>query len=445
MNVFSDSNGQYPGFDGQVKRIGSRQKAQYANFSGWDVYRSQLMLVTLLDPAIASDMAQSLLNQAAQNSGVWDRWTHNTGATHVMAGDSAAQVVPSILAFGGTDFDQRAAFASLLKAATVPTPLDLSRAGCSVACPGQRPSLDKWLKINYIPTQSNSWGGAGETLEDSTADFALSEMARRLGDLKNASMLRARSGYWRNVFNPKATPTRGYIQNRNEDGTWPRFDPASTSGFAEGSSAVYTWMIPFDARGLFEAMGGPAAALQRLDEFFRKPDGSLAVAGGDRLRADMSNEPSIGAPWLYSFAGRPDKTQQIVRETIKVLWNDTPRGIPGNDDLGAMSAWFVWAAMGVHPLTPGRAELLVASPLFPRIAVHRGSGQTIAIRAPGATIDTPYVQRMAVNGRPSSRAWLPESFIALDNATLEFVLGKTPNVQWGSAPADLPPSFAPGG
>jgi len=443
MNVFNDINGQYAGFDGQTKRLGPRQRFQYANFSGWDVYRSQLMLVALLDPVVASDMAQSLLNQAMQNKGVWDRWTHNTGATHVMAGDSAAQAVPSILAFGGTEFDTRAAFASLLKAATVPTALDLSKEGCSVACPGQRPSLDKWLKIKYIPTESNAWGGAGETLEQSTADFALSDMARRLGDMPSAAMLRTRSGYWRNVFNPKATPDRGYIQNRNEDGTWaPRFTPSSTSGFAEGSSAVYTWMVPFDPRGLFELMGGSEAATKRLDEFFRRPDGSLAVSGGDRLRADMSNEPSIGAPWLYAFAGHPDKTQQIIRETIKVLWADTPRGIPGNDDLGSMSAWFVFAAMGMHPLTPGRAELLLTSPLFPRIVVHRGSGQTLTIRAPGAALETFYVQRLLVNGRQSHRAWLPESFIST-SGTLDYVLGKTPNPQWGAAPADLPPSFGP--
>ena len=140
------------------------------------------MLVTLLDPKIASDMAQSLLNQADQSHGEWDRWTHNTGATHVMEGDAAAQSVPSIVAFGGTDFDMARAFASLYTAATVPTANDLSREGCNVACPGQRPSLDKWLSIHYIPTQSNAWGGAGETLEDVTADFALAQLARRVGN-----------------------------------------------------------------------------------------------------------------------------------------------------------------------------------------------------------------------------------------------------------------------
>ena len=151
-------------------------------------------------------------------------------------------------------------------------------------------------------------------------------------------------------------------------------------------------MIPFDARGLFEAMGGLGPATTRLDDFFHLPDGKLAVTGAGGLHAEMNNEPSIGAPWMYSFAGHPEKTQQVIRETIKVLWKDTPPGIPGNDDLGAMSAWFVWAAMGMHPLAPGRAELLLASPLFPRIVVHRGNGRTITVSAPGAALDTFYVQ-----------------------------------------------------
>jgi predicted alpha-1,2-mannosidase len=445
LNLFSDVNGQYAGFDQKTHTVGGRQQAQYANFSGWDVYRSQLMLVTLLDPKIASDMAQSLLNQAAQNHGEWDRWTHNTGGTHVMEGDAAAQSIPSIAAFGGTDFDMRLAFASLRQAAMVPTAHDLSREGCGVACPGQRPSLDKWLTIHYIPTQSNAWGGAGETLEDVTADFALGEFARRLGSEATADELLARSGYWRNLFNPEATPDRGYIQNRNEDGTWPRFEPGATTGFAEGSSAVYTWMIPFDARGLFEAMGGVAAATARLDEFFHLPDGRLAVTGAGPLHAEMNNEPSIGAPWLYLFAGHPEKAQQVIRETIKVLWKDAPPGIPGNDDLGAMSAWFVWAAMGMHPLTPGRAELLLASPLFPRIVVHRAGGKTITIRAAGARLDTFYVRGLRVNGRAVSRAWLSESFIS-DGGTLEYVLSTSPpNPRWGAAPGDAPPSFGPGG
>ena len=124
-----------------------------------------------------------------------------------------------------------------------------------------------------------------------------------------------------------------------------------------------------------------------------------------------------------------------------MLWKDTPGGIPGNDDLGAMSAWFVWAAMGMHPLTPGRAELLLASPLFPRIVVRRASGRR-SRSAPGASLETFYVQSLRVNGRRRPRAWLPESFVAT-GGTLDYVLGATPSRSGEAAPDDAPPSFGP--
>jgi predicted alpha-1,2-mannosidase len=443
-NLFSDVNGQYAGFDSQVHTVAAPQRAQYANFSGWDVYRSQLQLVTLLHPSVGSDIAQSLLNQATQNGGVWDRWTHNTGATHVMEGDASAASVAGIVAFGGTDFDVKGAYASLAKAATVPTPLDLSDEGCRVMCVGERPSLDKWLSVHYIPAASNAWGGAGETLEDVAADFALSQLAARLGDSAGHARFLERSGYWRNLFNPDATPDGGYIQDRNEDGTWTRFDPGSSRGFAEGSSAQYTWMIPFDPAGLFSAMGGDSAAVRRLDAFFHNDDGSWALTRLGDLKAEMDNEPSTGAPWLYLFAGRRDRAQEAIHEVRDRLWRDWPDGIPGNDDLGAMSAWFVWAALGMYPNYPGRAELLLASPLFPGAVIHRANGVTITIRASGLTPASPYVRGLRVNGQAYTRTWLPAEFVT-EGGELRYTLTSTPDPRWGKGPGDVPPSFSASG
>ncbi|GAA3261039.1 GH92 family glycosyl hydrolase [Dactylosporangium siamense] len=431
-NVFSDVNGQYTGMDQQVHTAASGH-AQYANFSGWDVYRGQVQLVTLLRPDVGADIAQSLLNQATQNGGVWDRWTHNQGGTHVMTGDPAHAAVPSIYAFGGTGFDAAGALTSMVHAATTVTAADLSRDGWNVMVVGERPSLDKWLSINYIPTNGNAWGGAGETLEVSVADFGVSQLAARLGSTATASQFLARSQYWKNVFNPG---NGGYIQDRNDNGTWPSFSPGSDSGFAEGSAAQYTWMIPHNVRGLFDRMGGNATAVSRLDSFFHNSDGSWALTGAGGTKSEMDNEPSIWVPWLYNFAGRPDKAQQTIRQTLNALWAPTPTGIPGQDDLGAMSAWYVWSAMGIHPLTPGRSELLVSAPLFPGVTVNRGNGKTISITAPGAAT---YVQSLTVNGTASNRAWLPESFVA-NGGTLAFTVGTTAS-SWGSALADAPPSF----
>ncbi|MBB5868464.1 putative alpha-1,2-mannosidase [Allocatelliglobosispora scoriae] len=435
-NVFSDVNGQYTGMDQAVHQVSSGQSAQYANFSGWDVYRSQLQLVTLLRPDIGSDIAQSLLNQANQNNGVWDRWTHNQGGTHVMTGDPAHAALPSIYAFGGTAFNSSAALTSMLNAATTVTADDLSRNGWNVMVVGERPSLDQYLSKGYVPTNGNAWGGAGETLEDVSADFALSQLAQRLGNTGAASTFLQRAQNWRNVFHP----TRLYIQDRNSDGSWPAGDPAGDSGFAEGSSAQYTWMIPFNARGLFDAMGGNASAVSRLDSFFHNSDGSWSLSGGGGTKSDLANEPSIGVPWLYNFAGQPYKTQQTVRQVVNTLWNSGTGGIPGQDDLGAMSAWYVWAALGVYPLTPGRAELLLGSPLFTSAVVHRSSGQNLTINGVGAATNSPYVQSLKVNGATSTKAWLPESFVT-GGGTVDFTLGTTANTGWGSAAADAPPSF----
>jgi predicted alpha-1,2-mannosidase len=451
-NVFSDVNGEYAGFDGKTHKVVAPQKAQYANFSGWDVYRSQLPLVTWLDPKIGSDIAQSLFNQATQNNGVWDRWTHNNGGTHVMNGDPAAAAVAGVYAFGGHDFDVKGALDSLVHAAEHPTVLDTSHDGCEVECAGQRPGLDAWLRLHYIPVGAPSWGPAADTLETVAAEFGISTLAGRLGDATTAARFLERAQYWRNLWNPKAAPEGGYIQNRNADGTWALvkdeearekvahpFVPSTGDGFVEGTAAQYVWMVPFNVKGLFDAMGGLDKARDRLDHFFYQPDGSFAVTNAGPLHAELNNEPSIGTPWLYAYAGQPWKTQELVRRVMDTIWVNAPNGIPGNDDLGEMSSWYVFAAMGMYPAVPGRAEMVLGSPIFTRVTIHRPGGDVV-INAPQAGHGKPYLTALKVDGKPSTRPWLPESF-ALKGGTLDFELSDKPNKAWGAGVEDAPPSF----
>ncbi|MFC3653654.1 GH92 family glycosyl hydrolase [Dyella humi] len=438
-NVFSDVNGEYRGFDQQTHRVTGAQKIQYANFSGWDVYRSQLQLVTWLLPGVGSDIAQSLYNQAQQNNGEWDRWTHNSGGTHVMSGDPSVPALADIYAFGGRGFDFQAAYASLVRAATEPTAHDLSDDGCNVECVGQRPSLDQWLKLHYIATQSHAWGGAAETLEDATADFALSQLAKDVHDSANAQRFLARSSYWRSLYNPKV----GYIQNRNVDGSWPAFSPSSDDGFVEGSAAVYVWMVPFDVHGLFQAMGGDAQASARLDRFFHDEHGNWAVTNAGPMHAELNNEPSVATPWLYDFARQPYKTQDTVRTVLERYWKNAPDGIPGNDDLGEMSSWYVWSALGLYPEIPGRAELLVSSPLFPHAAIHREGGDVV-IEAPNASSENRFIHALSVDGHAYAKPWLPASF-AEHGGKLHVELQHSIDSAWGSKPANAPPSFSTSG
>jgi predicted alpha-1,2-mannosidase len=439
--TFSDTNDEYRGFDQQIHRVDGTQEIQYANFSGWDVYRSQLQLVTWLMPKVGSDIAQSLYNQAQQNHGEWDRWTHDSGGTHVMAGDPAVPALAGIYAFGGRDFELKGAYASLKYAATHVSAHDLSNAGCNVECVGERPSLDQWMKLHYIAAKSHAWGGAGETLEDATADFALSQLASAVGDDAGRALFLARAGYWRNLFNPHATADGGYIQNRSADGTWPAFTPSTDDGFVEGTAAQYLWMVPFDVQDLFAALGGRAKATARLDAFFHDKDGNWALTNAGPLHPELNNEPSIGTPWLFDFAGQPWQTQKAVRVVLDTIWMNAPDGIPGNDDLGEMSSWYVWAALGMYPAIPGRAELLLGSPLFPRAVIHRPGGD-VTIEAPDASRENLYVHASALDGTPWTKPWLPESF-AQHGGTLHFALDATPDKEWGSDATDAPPSFPP--
>ncbi|MGV9253937.1 GH92 family glycosyl hydrolase [Streptomyces sp. NPDC003697] len=442
----SDVDGRYLGADRKPHTLAKGQKAQYGTFSGWDQYRAQVQLMTLLNSRAGSDYAQSLFNYASQRGGEWDRWLLENGKTSVMSGDPSDVALAGIHAFGGHDFDVRGALKSLVTAATVPTANDSDSAGCNVECVGQRPALDKYLNLGYVPADGcHCWGGAAETLEDAVADFGISSLAGRIGDRANEKKFLERSGNWANVFDPDATAHGGYVRDRKSDGTWAgTFTPGTGSGFVEGTSARYTWMVYSDVAGLASAMGGNDAATARLDSFFRTPDGAFDFSARDATRYDPTNEPDINAPYLYDYLGQPYRTQETVRAEMDQLWTDTPGGIPGNDDAGTMSSWYVFSALGMYPQNPSRADMVLSAPLFPRAVIHTGNHRTITINAPAASADNIYVQSLRVNGKKSGKPWVPASFVA-HGGRLDYTLGSRPNTSWGSAKADAPPSFPGGG
>jgi hypothetical protein len=217
------------------------------------------------------------------------------------------------------------------------------------------------------------------------------------------------------------------------------FDPAEYQEmrYQEGNAAQYTWMVPYNVRGLFDAMGGDDAVKKRLDFFFTKLNSDASSP-----YAFMSNEPSFEVPWEYAYAGAPSKTQDIVRRSAELLFKPSEDGLPGNDDLGATSAWYVFAALGMYPEAPGRAEMVLASPMFPKITLTRATGQRITITAPGASSSVKYVNSLKMNGKSSTKPWLPESF-AVNGGRLDFSLGTSPT-SWGSGASDVPPSFRDG-
>jgi predicted alpha-1,2-mannosidase len=422
-NVFSDTDGRYIGFDGRI-HTADKGHAIYTNFSGWDVYRSQMQLLAVIAPKEASDIARSMIAFAEQG-GSWDRWTVANDYTGVMVGDPYHVIVSTMYAFGAKDFDASKALLLMMRGATQPT------LGYE-----ERPGLTDYMNLGYVPMGAQDvWGPGATTLEYTTADFAIADLARRLGDGATWSTFMKRAQNWQNLFDPGTN----YLHPRNRDGSFTSpFMPASSDGWVEGNGAQYTWMVPYDVRGLFIAMGGNAYVQSRLDDFFTELN-----AGTQQPFAFLGNEPNMHTPWLYNYVGAPYKTQAITRRVETELFNPREDGLVGNDDLGQMSSMYVWSAMGLYPMIPGRAELVLNSPLFTSVTITRPTGAKLTINAPAAATGSPYVTGLRVNGVTTTRTWLPESFVA-NGGTVDFALSATPDPSWGSGAADSPPSFRDG-
>jgi putative alpha-1,2-mannosidase len=215
-------------------------------------------------------------------------------------------------------------------------------------------------------------------------------------------------------------------------------------------------MVPQDPAGLFHAMGGMVKATARLRGFLRELNGGPGGTHTDH--ALLGNEPTLHVPWLFDWARKPYLTQATVRRGLR-LFSTAPDGYPGNDDLGTLSAWYVFGALGLYPEVPGVGLLAISSPLFRRVVValpHRRrltiSATASAVegrgkrkrRAPIAVARAPYIQGLRVNGRPASQPWT--TYCALSHgATLTYQLGQHADRRWGSSARSVPPSFGPGG
>ena len=429
--TFSDVDGRYPGMDGDVHV--ARGFTMYADFSGWDVYRTQIPLLALLMPARASDVVRSLLADY-QQSGWLPKWSFANQHTGVMTGDPADVAIATAHAFGARSFDTSAALAAMVHGATA---VGADAAQRYV----ERPGGAEYDARGYIAAEEEHhlggaaavadpaavWGPAATTLEYATADFAVGAFARAICAPKDtARSMLARAGDWRNVFNA----ADGYVEPRSATGAWmPTFDPTSGDGFVEGDAAQYTWGVLHDPAGLVRALGGRTVASRRLDRFFTKLN-----AGPASPYAFLGNEPTLQTPYVYDWTGEPWKGQRVLRRAMLSLYSPGPGGLPGNDDLGTMSAWWVFGALGFYPAVPGTDVLAVGAPMFPHVTLHLPGGD-VHIDAPGAP-QAGYVAGLTVDGhglrRPSLRG-----MSLLDGARLEFRMSRRPARSWATA---SPPS-----
>jgi predicted alpha-1,2-mannosidase len=442
-NLFSDDDGSYVGFDQKVRRLPAGQ-AQYANFSDWDIYRNVIQLHALLFPKQTSQEVQSLVRDAEQ-SGWLPRWPVANDVSFVMGGDSSPVVISSAYAFGARSFDTHTALRYMLKSATT--------AGEGPhGTPERRGSAD-YLKLGYVPLIENNvprgaddntyhQSSASVTLEYAAADFATSRLAAALGDRRDADRLLAQSESWRNLFDPEThfirprTLDGKFLSGFDPDHQLPRhtnWDVDDQLGFEEGSTWQYTWMIPQNYAALFHAMGGTSVVLPRLDSFFK------TVTGWGAPTFTVVNEPDFCAPYTYLWLGYPWKTQEIVDRIRREAFANTPKGLPGNDDLGATSGVYVWSALGLYPEIPGVGAFAVGTPMFTNVRIRREDGATLDLASHGHGI---YVHGVKMNGKPYNRAWIPLTALTSKHNQIDFALGAEPDHSWATQSRHLPPSFS---
>ena len=441
-NVFSDVDGHYTGFDHVTHN--ALPRTHYANFSDWDTYRTVVQLHALLAPRATSDMMQSLVEDARE-SGWLPKWEMANDVTAVMGGDNPVPLIATAYAFGARSFDARAALAFMLKAATRP--------GTGVHDYAERPRLAEYLERGYVPITSFKWdngmtGATSASLEYVTDDFCVARMASALGDASNAAAFMRRAQNWQTLFDPEIgfiRPKRAsgvFLEGFDPDAVLPHsevpWDKSAQAGFEEGNTWQYTWMIPHNYRGLFNAVGGDAEATRRLDRFFTK------LVGWGQPYFNIGNEPSFVAPYAYAFAGSASRTQGTVRRIMNEIYRPTPAGLPGNDDLGATSAWYVWGALGIYPAIPAVGGFVISSPLFPAADIRLGDGRRLRIEADGASDRSPYVLSLTANGEPYNVAWLRLADLRRGTTTLRFKLSDAPNNSWPAAATGVPPSFNEG-
>jgi predicted alpha-1,2-mannosidase len=408
-NVFEDVDDRYRGRDDAVHV--ARGRTQYTNFSSWDTYKAQNQLLALTQPARYRDMLLSLLDMARKGGGL-PRWAEQSIDPAHMSGDPALPMIAD------------AACRGLLDRPTVKALYDQG-----VALRARRaPELDA---LGYLP------GNPGTTLEYGVADFALALVADELGHSADAKRLLDASLRYRNVLDPATH----WVRPRNADGSWyAPFQPyLDETGFQEGNSWQYSWLAPHDARGLFDRMGGDLAVASRFETFFALPAQAQdkATAFGTAYRLPQyapGNEHDMQAPWMPAFAGRPDLVAD-AHVNARTAFTSTVDGLPGNDDLGSLSAWYVWSALGFGPVTPGAPFYVIGSPVLKSVTLSLEDGGTFTVRRKGLGL---YVQSARLDGKPLQRSWLPDSAVR-DGGTLELRMGPTPSA-WGRSLESRPPS-----
>lgn len=412
-NNIADVDGTYRDAKGELRK--AEGGSFYSTFSTWDTYRAAHPFYTLVMPEMVDPFVRSLVSQAEVQGHlpIWALWGKEN---YCMIANHSVSIVAEAYHKGFRGFDAERAFAAVKRTQTVSHKL--------------KSDWETYMKYGYFPADLIKTESVSSTLESVYDDYAAADMARLMGKKEDAKYFSHRASFYRNLFDPSTH----FMRPRLSDGSWKApFNPSdlahaeSTGGdYTEGNAWQYTWHVQHDLKGLIKLMGGPKAFTQKLDSLFTlKLEGHLADVTGLIGQYAHGNEPSHHITYLYTLAGKPSRTQELVREIFDTQYKPTPEGLCGNDDCGQMSAWYMLSAMGFYPVSPVDAEYVFGAPQMPSITLHLSDCKTFKVVAEGLSHENKYVKAIYLNGRKYKHSSISHADI-LKGGELKFIMTDKP-------------------
>ncbi|WP_380780607.1 GH92 family glycosyl hydrolase [Sphingomonas sp. R86520] len=424
-SVAGDADGRYRGPDNQVHH--ATGYTFRSTFSLWDTFRAEHPLLTLVQPAsTTNDVVRSLV-ASRENSpdGILPVWQFQGRETWTMIGYHAAAVIADAYLKGIRGFDANAALDAMVASATY----------------APYGGLGDYMKLGYVPIDREP-EAASKTVEYAYDDWTIARMARAMGRDDVAVTFEKRARNWQNSFDAKT----GFVRARKADGSFRiPFDPTAInygSDYTEGNAWQYSWFVPQDQAALIGALGGDAATIAKLDAMFDYDNSKLDYSHAEDIAGLIGqyihgNEPSHHVAYLYDYAGAPWRTQARLKQIVDSQYHPTPEGLSGNDDLGQMSAWLVFTALGFYPVTPGSLEYVIGRPFVDHAVLTLPNGKRLTIVADQLDDRHPYIGSVSLNGSPVTHAYLRHDQI-MAGGELRFAMQSTPNTAWAASPADRP-------
>ncbi|WP_440315387.1 GH92 family glycosyl hydrolase [Leyella stercorea] len=411
-NQIADVDGKYRNADNKVVR--SSNGEFYSTFSCWDTYRAAHPFYTMVIPERVDGLVNSLVEQAEVQGflPIWGLWGKEN---FCMIGNHAVSIVAEAYHKGFRGFDAERAFNAIKRTQTVSH--------------GEKYDWETYMKYGYWPTDLVASESVSNSLECMYDDYAAADMARLMGKKQDQQYFARRANFYKNLFDKQTN----FMRPRLADGSWRSpFNPsdvahAETVGgdYTEGNAWQYTWQVQHDIPGLIKLFGGQKPFLKKLDEFFTL---ELITSQNDVTgligQYAHGNEPSHHVAYLYALAGRPSRTQELIREIFDTQYHPTVDGLCGNDDCGQMSAWYMLSAMGFYPVNPVSGEYVFGAPQMPKIVLHLPEGKTFTVVADGISAENKYVDYILLNGKKYNKTSISHNTI-MQGGTLVYKMCST--------------------